>query len=88
MPPPMHIVTTTYLTPRRLPSMRACMVMRAPLMPYGWPIEIAPPSTLNRSAECRAGRGSRAPARRSFVQFPQADVVDLRLWRCSSCGTA
>ena len=33
MPPPMHIVTTTYFTPRRFPSMSACPTMRAPLMP-------------------------------------------------------
>src|SRR6185295_11005394 len=32
-PPPMHMVTTAYLTPRRLPSSRAWPVMRAPLMP-------------------------------------------------------
>ena len=49
MPPPTHIVTTTYLTPRRLPSISACPTRRAPDIPYGWPIEIAPPSTLNRS---------------------------------------
>lgn len=33
MPPPTHIVTTTYFAPRRLPSIRACMVQRAPVMP-------------------------------------------------------
>jgi 3-phenylpropionate/trans-cinnamate dioxygenase ferredoxin reductase subunit len=33
MPPPTHMVTTTYLAPRRLPSIRACMVQRAPVMP-------------------------------------------------------
>src|SRR5262245_34508895 len=32
-PPPMHMVTTAYLTPRRLPSMSAWPVMRAPDMP-------------------------------------------------------
>ena len=32
-PPPMHMVMTAYLTPRRLPSIRAWPVMRAPLMP-------------------------------------------------------
>ena len=32
-PPPMHMVTTTYLTPRRLPSISAWPTMRAPLMP-------------------------------------------------------
>src|SRR6185295_18262818 len=33
MPPPMHIVTTTYLTPRRLPSSNACPVSRVPDTP-------------------------------------------------------
>ncbi len=33
MPPPTHMVTTTYFTPRRLPSSRAWPTMRAPLMP-------------------------------------------------------
>ena len=32
-PPPMHMVMTAYFTPRRLPSIRAWPVMRAPLMP-------------------------------------------------------
>src|ERR1700733_4241138 len=33
MPPPMHMVVTTYLTPRRLPSMRACPTRRDPETP-------------------------------------------------------
>ncbi len=33
IPPPMHIVMTTYLAPRRLPSISAWPTMRAPLMP-------------------------------------------------------
>ncbi|MCY1526494.1 hypothetical protein D9M68_615210 [compost metagenome] len=33
MPPPMHIVTTTFLAPRRLPSMSAWPVRRWPLTP-------------------------------------------------------
>ncbi len=33
MPPPMHIVTTTYLTPRRLPSINAWPTKREPVMP-------------------------------------------------------
>src|SRR5205823_5901320 len=35
MPPPMHIVTTTFFAPRRLPSMSAWPVRRCPLTPYG-----------------------------------------------------
>jgi hypothetical protein len=33
MPPPMHIVTTTFFAPRRLPSMSAWPVSRWPLTP-------------------------------------------------------
>ena len=33
MPPPTHIVTTTYFAPRRLPSISAWPVQRAPVMP-------------------------------------------------------
>ena len=33
MPPPTHMVMTTYFSPRRLPSRRAWPTMRAPLMP-------------------------------------------------------
>ena len=33
MPPPTHIVTTTFLAPRRLPSISAWPTMRAPLIP-------------------------------------------------------
>ena len=33
MPPPMHIVTTTYFTPRRFPSIRAWPTSREPLIP-------------------------------------------------------
>jgi hypothetical protein len=33
MPPPMHIVTTTYRTPRRFHSMSAWPTRRLPVMP-------------------------------------------------------
>ena len=33
MPPPTHMVMTTYFTPRRLPSINAWPIMRDPLMP-------------------------------------------------------
>jgi len=33
IPPPTHIVTTTYFAPRRLPSISAWPVIRAPDMP-------------------------------------------------------
>src|SRR5687768_10249430 len=49
-PPPMHIVATTYFTPRRLPSISACPTSRAPETPYGWPTAIAPPFTFSRSS--------------------------------------
>ena len=45
-PPPMHIVTTPHLAPRRLPSCRMWPAQRAPVMPKGWPMAIEPPLTL------------------------------------------
>src|SRR3546814_8455143 len=57
-PPPMHMVTTAYLTPRRLPSMRAWPTQRAPVMPKGWPIEIKPPLTLSSSFGMPSGSRS------------------------------
>ena len=36
----MHMVTTTFLAPRRLPSISACPTRRAPETPYGWPTAI------------------------------------------------
>ena len=35
MPVPTHMVTTTYLTPRRLPSISAWPTRREPVVPYG-----------------------------------------------------
>src|SRR6516225_8794072 len=42
MPPPTHIVTTPYFALRRLPSIRMWPASRAPVIPYGWPIEVEP----------------------------------------------
>ena len=33
IPPPMHMVQTTYFAPRRLPSISACPTIRAPDIP-------------------------------------------------------
>ena len=46
MPPPTHIVTTTNFAFLLLPSINACIVILAPVIQYGWPIEIEPPLTL------------------------------------------
>ena len=46
VPPPIHIVTTAYLTQRRRPSISACPVRRAPVMPYGRPRDMLAPLTL------------------------------------------
>src|SRR5262249_45276038 len=39
IPPPMHMVTTPSFAPRRLPSYMTWPTQRAPVMPYGWPME-------------------------------------------------
>ena len=43
MPPPTHMVTMPSLLPVRLSWRSSCPVMREPVAPYGWPIEIDPP---------------------------------------------
>ena len=50
MPPPMHIVVTTRRAPMRRPARSACPTSRCPVIPYGWPMAIAPPSMLSRSS--------------------------------------
>ena len=46
MPPPTHMVTTACLAPRRRPSSRMCPTWREPVIPNGWPMEMAPPLTF------------------------------------------
>ncbi len=73
------MVTTTRLAPRRLPSISACPSIRAPLIPYGWPIAIAPPSTFSRSAgQAQPVAAIQHLARERLVQLPKIDVVHRR----------
>ena len=78
MPPPTHIVTTTFFTPRRLPSIRA------------WPTQARAAHAVGVADRDRAavdveqivGDAELVLAvehldRERLVQFPQADVVDL-----------
>ena len=100
IPPPTHMVTTTWRTPRRRPSMRAWPVMRAPDMPKGWPMLIAPPFTFRRSSGIPAGHGSRGPApqtprsaptaryRQPPVRSAGAAAARRRPARCPSVGLA
>ena len=79
MPPPMHIVTTTYLAPRRLPSISAWPVHARAAHAVGVAdrdraaVDV---ELLHRDAELVAAvehlHGER------LVQLPQADVVDLQ----------
>src|SRR5690606_6143464 len=89
MPVPTHMVTTTYLAPRRLPSIRAWPVSRAPVMPYGWPTAMAPPLTLRRSSgiPSLSRQYSTCTANASFSSHRSMSST-VRPWRLSSLGTA
>src|SRR5215210_4551964 len=45
-PPPPHSAAAPMPPPRRLSSRARCSASRAPLMPIGWPIAMAPPLTF------------------------------------------
>ena len=79
MPPPMHIVTTTYFAPRRLPSISAWPIRRAPVTPYG--MADRDRAAVDVEAVVRDAQLVAAVDhlhRERFVQLPQADVVDLQ----------
>src|SRR6266496_4153321 len=65
MPPPTHMVTTPYLAPRRLPSIRMWPVMRAPVDVEALVGDAEPiPAIQYLDSE-------------GFVEFPDVDVVHL-----------
>ncbi len=79
MPPPMHMVTTTYFTPRRLPSISAWPVRRAPRHAVG----MADGDGAAVDVEPVVGNAELVAAvdhlhREGLVQFPQADVLHLQ----------
>ena len=89
MPPAMHIVTTPHLALRRRPSSSRWPTRRAPVMPNGWPIEMAPPLTLSRSPGMPSLRWqySACEAKASFISHRSMSCT-VRPWRASSLGTA
>ena len=58
--------------------MRAWPTMRAPLMPYGWPIEIAPPFTLSLSFGIRSSGAlpSRAVQENGSTNMPRRSTSE------------
>ena len=90
MPPPMHIVTTTRLAPRRLPSISAWPVRRC----AGHAVGVADGDGAAVDVEAIVGDAELVAAidhlhRERFVELPEIDVVDLRRrLRSSSLGTA
>src|SRR5919197_2135510 len=55
-PTPTHRVASPYRPPRRRSSCRSDTTRRAPLIPSGWPIAIAPPFTFTRSGSRPSSR--------------------------------
>mmetsp|Transcript_1284 Transcript_1284/g.2088 ORF Transcript_1284/g.2088 Transcript_1284/m.2088 type:complete len:216 (+) Transcript_1284:124-771(+) len=89
IPPPTHMVTTTLLAPRRLPSRRMWPTCLDPVMPNGWPIDIAPPFTfiLLWSIPSTSAHRSGTTAKAS-LSSQRSMSSTLRPWRDSSLGTA
>mmetsp|Transcript_36202 Transcript_36202/g.116255 ORF Transcript_36202/g.116255 Transcript_36202/m.116255 type:complete len:229 (+) Transcript_36202:478-1164(+) len=89
MPPPTHMVTTTCLAPRRFPSSSACPTCREPVMPKGWPMEIAPPLTfiLSWSMPSTSAHRNGTQANASLSSHRSMSAT-LRPCRSSSRGTA
>src|SRR5256885_1030964 len=94
MPPAMHMVTTPHLTDasralRRRPSSRMWPARRAPVMPKGWPMEMAPPLTFRRSLGMPSLRWQyRAWEAKASLSSHRSMSSTLRPWRASSLGTA
>ena len=80
MPPPTHIVTTTWLAPRRRPSISACPTSPVPDIPYGVTdcdraaVDVQP---LVRDSESVPAVEHLDGER--LVELPEADVVDRQL---------
>ena len=85
----MHMVTTTNLALRLLPSINAWPTNLDPDIPYGWPTAIAPPFTFkfsfgipNLSLQYKT-----CTAKASFSSHKSISSI-LRLFLSSSLGTA
>mmetsp|Transcript_38828 Transcript_38828/g.86766 ORF Transcript_38828/g.86766 Transcript_38828/m.86766 type:complete len:247 (-) Transcript_38828:508-1248(-) len=89
MPPPMHIVTTTFFAPRRLPSRRMWPTCRLPVMPKGWPIAMAPPFTLSFAGSIPSARWfASATTENASLSSHRSMSSTVRPCLSSSLGTA
>ena len=76
-PPPTHIVSRPIVLSCHSSELISVPVMRAPVMPNGWPTAIAPPFTLSFSIGMPRSPVGRDDLRRErLVDLDQVDVVD------------
>ena len=76
-PPPTHMVSSPNCLSWNCRELMSVVVMRAPVMPKGWPTAIAPPLTLSLSGvdpelACRRDH----LGREGLVDLDEVDVVD------------
>ena len=76
-PPPTHIVSRPTVLSASSSPLSSVLMMRAPVMPNGWPSGIAPPFTLSLSYVDAEGPGRRDDLRgERLVDLDEVDVVD------------
>ena len=76
-PPPTHIVSRPNCLSWNCSELISVVVIRAPVMPNGWPTAIAPPLTLSLSSSMPEVAGRRDHLRgERLVDLDQVDVVD------------
>ena len=77
MPPPTHIDSTPNCLSWCCSELISVLVMRAPVMPNGWPTAIAPPLTLSLSIGMPSALAEpQRLHREGLVDLEQVDVVD------------
>ncbi len=77
MPPPTHIDSTPNCLSWYCSELISVLVMRAPVMPNGWPTAIAPPLTLSLSSGMPSClRRAQRLDRERLVDLEQVDVVE------------
>ena len=76
-PPPTHMVSRPICLSCQRSELMSVVVIRAPVMPNGWPTAIAPPLTFSLShVDAEVGRARDDLRGERLVDLDQVDVVD------------
>src|SRR6476646_5152247 len=76
MPPATHIDSIPYCLSRVSRSLSSVVMIRAPVMPNGWPRAIAPPNGLSLSSDPEIVAARHDLRRERLVDLDDVDVVD------------